>query len=217
MIEKITGLEIEGRKFTTKQQIVLFDPTEPGAQPQRLALVYGRNGSGKTTIASAFRQTDPAFVDKRLSVSLVADDGSRITLPDEAKIAKAAIRVFDERYVDEKIKLLPDESGLGSIVLFSDPGDFEKDIKKLEGEKSTITEVCAKLKLEIEELEDATKPSSPAYLWESVKRILKAGWAEEDRILKGTAAKSRVSDGLAEEIAKLKCETSVIFRSSGVR
>jgi len=208
MIEKITGLEIEGRKFTTKQRIVLFDPTEPGAQPQRLALVYGRNGSGKTTIASAFRQTDPAFVDKRLSVSLVADDGSRITLPDEAKIAKAAIRVFDERYVDEKIKLLPDESGLGSIVLFSDPGDFEKDIKKLEGEKSTITEVCSKLKLEIEELEDAAKPSSPAYLWESVKSILKAGWAEEDRILKGTATKSRVSDSLAEEIAKLKCETA---------
>ena len=208
MIEKITGLEIEGRKFTTKRQIVLFEPTKPGAQPQRLALVYGRNGSGKTTVASAFRQADPAFVDKRLSVSLVADDGSHITLPDEAKIAKAAIRVFDERYVDEKIKLVPDESGLGSIVLFSDPGDFEKDIEKLEGEKSKIEEADTKLKAEIEELEDATKPSSPAYLWESVKNILKTGWAEEDRILKGAATKSRVSDGVVEEIAKLKCETA---------
>lgn len=208
MIEKIKGLEVEGRKFTTKQEIVLFEPTNPGAQPQRLALVYGRNGSGKTTIASAFRQSDPAFADKRLSVSLVLDDDSRIALPDEAKIAKTAIRVFDERYVDEKIKLMPDESGLGSIVLFSDPGDFEKAIAKLEGDKAKIEEADAKLESEIGELEDVAKPSSPAYLWESVKSILKAGWAEEDRILKGATSKSRVSDAVAAEIAKLECETS---------
>ena len=119
MIEKIRGIEVVGRKFTTKQKVVLFEPTNPGAQPQRMALVYGRNGSGKTTIASAFRQADPAFEDKRLSVSLILDDDSRIALPDEAKIAKTAIRVFDEQYVDKKIKLMPDETGLGSIVLFS--------------------------------------------------------------------------------------------------
>ena len=208
MIEKIKGLEIEGRKFTTKQKIVLFEPTNLGAQPQRLALVYGRNGSGKTTIASAFRQADPAFADKRLSVSLLLDDDSRIALPDEVKIARTAIRVFDEQYVDAKIKLMPDESGLGSIVLFSDPGDFEKAIAKLEGQKAQIEEVNARLELEIDELEDVSNPSSPTYLWESVKSILKAGWAEEDRVLKGAASKSRVSDVVAEEIAKLECKTA---------
>ena len=119
MIEKIRGVEIAGKRFETKQTLYFFDDAKKVA-PQRIALVYGRNGSGKTTIASAFRQANPILRDERLSVAFAMDDGSCKLVPQECGGLCNAIHVFDERYVDEKIKLKPDETGLGTIVLFAE-------------------------------------------------------------------------------------------------
>lgn len=208
MIELIKGLEIEGCKFASRTTLDFFTVPQAGAIPERLILIYGRNGTGKTTIAAAFRQAYADSTDPRLSVSVVMNDDSRIPLPDESKVPSASIRVFDEKYIDEKIKLKPDKTGLGTIVLFSDSGNLEGKIKNLETERDAAKKIEEKLAVEIGELEDCNKPNSPSHQWEDIKKQLKVGWADEDRILRGSERKSNVTDNLAEEIATMICNTA---------
>lgn len=208
MVELIKGLEIEGRKFASRTTLDFFTVPKAGATPERLLLIYGRNGTGKTTIAAAFRQAHADSTDPRLAVSFVMNDDSRIPLPNEGKIPSASIRVFDEKYVDEKIKLKSDKTGLGTIVLFSDSTDLEQVLTKCQDELDAANKLEEKLKAEISDLEDSGKPSSPLHQWEDIKKQLKAGWAEEERILRGAERKSSVSDNLAKEIVLLACSTA---------
>lgn len=208
MIEQIKGLEIEGRKFQTPKAIEFFESTKNGAVPQRIAFIYGHNGVGKTTIASAFRQNCVADKDDRLSVSLIKDDETRIPLPDTNSIVENAIRVFDEKYVDEKIKLKPDKTGLGSIVMFSDAGNLQDQIDEAEAALLASANNIDDIDIEIENLQNVNNPSSYLYIWETIKDILKAGWAEDDKRLKGSSRKSSVNDAVAEWLCKLNPQTA---------
>ncbi len=49
MIEDIKGLSVKGRCFSSPTIINFFEKNK-----QRIALVYGKNGSGKTTISEGF-------------------------------------------------------------------------------------------------------------------------------------------------------------------
>lgn len=51
MIEKIRKLKIKGGKFEKETTFEFFKN-----ENQRVAIVYGRNGSGKSTIAKGFRE-----------------------------------------------------------------------------------------------------------------------------------------------------------------
>lgn len=207
MIDEIKGIEIDGRRFSPKQTLEFFKPTKQGNFPQRLAIVYGRNGSGKTTLASAFRQTDHIWADTRLKVALIKNDDSRIPLPVEGNAPKPIVHVFDEKYVDSKIKLRPDKSGLGSIVLFSNIDDIDTAISTLETQKEQASTTAKNLRDEINKLSDANKPNAPSYIWNNIKQLLKERWAEEDRQIRGNITKSRVSDDTVGHIAQLACKT----------
>ena len=51
MIEKVKGLSICGRCFSKKTNLTFF-PNDN----DRIAIVYGKNGSGKSTISDGFSQ-----------------------------------------------------------------------------------------------------------------------------------------------------------------
>lgn len=207
MIEKICGLEIAGKRFETKQTLYFFDGAKEAAS-KRIALVYGRNGSGKTTIASAFRQVDPMLRDERLSVTIVMDDGSSKLVPQECGGLCNAIHVFDEKYVDEKIKLKSDETGLGTIVLFAEDHKYAQEMESLDQERENVNAEYEAVAAEVSALEDASNRNSPDSLWRQIKEFLKSGWSESDRVLKGAAIKSKVNDDVAKEICEFSCQTS---------
>lgn len=208
MIEQIKGLEIEGRKFLPKKPLNFFEPTSQGAKPQQLALVYGRNGTGKTTLATAFRQVDPLWKDESLSVSLIRDDGSLISLPDvNNKILPTSIRVFDEKYVDKKIKLVPTADGLGTIVLISDPGSSQKDLDAAEAQKTKAQGHEKTLEKLIEDFDDQNKVGSKRQIFETIRGVLKNGWATEDQQIRGLTRKTNVDDELVNEIGQMHCQT----------
>lgn len=50
MFDQLTKLTIKGGYFDAETSLDVFKPNEP------LSIVYGRNGSGKTTIARCVRQ-----------------------------------------------------------------------------------------------------------------------------------------------------------------
>ena len=77
MIERIKGIRIKGRCFTTDTNLLFYqNPND------RISVVYGKNGSGKSTISEgiAFACQDDNSSD--LSVSFI--DSSILTASSEA-------------------------------------------------------------------------------------------------------------------------------------
>ena len=86
MLEQIKNISIKGGPFTEKTSFDLF--------PQRLNLLYGRNGSGKSTIAKSIRRLGKE------------DDGSGYsaeTNPSLSAEQAQHIFVFDEDFVPFKV------------------------------------------------------------------------------------------------------------------
>lgn len=50
-IENLTGIQISSEYFTNCPELKLFPPHKKQGKYNRIALVYGRNGSGKSTIS----------------------------------------------------------------------------------------------------------------------------------------------------------------------
>lgn len=84
----------------------------------RVSIAYGRNGSGKSTVASALSHiADPSMLSDGLGSYFYDESGSTVKLPEDSKVF-----VFNEQYIDSNIRIEGD--GLGSIILFG--GDVDK-------------------------------------------------------------------------------------------
>ena len=92
-ISKVCGIEIKGKIFQELTQLQLLEDS-------KTALIYGENGSGKTTISRAFLQASgknqglekAKFLDK---------DGIEIDLGDE----NSNVHVFNEDYINSNIRV----------------------------------------------------------------------------------------------------------------
>lgn len=109
---------------------------------QRMNLVYGRNGSGKTSIAKAFQEQQvvgvPKPYDREFKLSF---DGSG-SLPSDVQ---NHLFVFNERFIDDSVKFSKD--GLKSIVRIGSSAQLDgaiqaaKDkIADLKGQRSPLAE-----------------------------------------------------------------------------
>ena len=110
MLEQIKNISIKGGPFTEKTSFDLF--------PQRLNLLYGRNGSGKSTIAKCIRRLGKE------------DDGSGYsaeTNPSLSAEQAQHIFVFNEDFVSSNFKM--DETGLSSIVMLGKQVGLDEQLK----------------------------------------------------------------------------------------
>ena len=77
-IDSMTGVEIKSPFFDTAVSLELF-PVHPNVlknpnapQKNRVALIYGSNGSGKSTIAQGFREYSESVVPKTVELNPTA-------------------------------------------------------------------------------------------------------------------------------------------------
>ena len=100
-IDSMTGINIKSPFFDTTVSLDLF-PSLQVPKKNRVALVYGANGSGKSTIAQGFREyamsTTPKTVDL---IPVVGTDIIKMSpgLKDEKFF------VFDETYISQNIRV----------------------------------------------------------------------------------------------------------------
>ena len=71
MIDQLKGIEVQGKGFVEKRAFELFKKDQ-----ERVAMIFGRNGTGKSTLAAAFKQLVPESFDERLSVAILKTDGT---------------------------------------------------------------------------------------------------------------------------------------------
>ena len=116
MIERIRGIKVQGRCFSSTESFVLYPKPS-----DRIALVYGKNGSGKSTISEAFASIANNNFSEGITASVI--DAQKYIVP---LTESPQIFVFNEKYIDENVKI--DDDGLGTIILFGGQVDLQSEI-----------------------------------------------------------------------------------------
>ncbi len=197
MIEKIRGISIKGRCYTD-EKVFKFYPNEN----DRISVVYGKNGSGKSTISEGFNSIAKNLFPIDLSARLMDDSLASIELDNNGKIF-----VFDENYIDENVKI--DDDGLGTIILLGGQVDLQAEIDQYtEFEKSVKAEYDV-AQIEYNDYGDESNPMSPEFHRQRIKKALQTGWAVKDAEIKGNKINSKVSDSTITEICNLVVVESI--------
>lgn len=128
MIEEIEGITIKGRCFRDETKINLFTANDGKQRPndcKRVSLVYGRNGSGKSTIAYGLDSLAHGNRESGILCALNLKDNKQCNEELSNKIF-----VFSESFIDQNVKLKAD--GLGTIVQLGPHIELDNKIEELE-------------------------------------------------------------------------------------
>lgn len=183
MREDIKSLKLCGGKFSNEVTLPLYVTNSNKTPKVFCSLIYGRNGSGKSTIARALRKIAKSQDDSISSVAFCDERGTEVQLNEDEK---GKIYVFDQRFIEENIKIEAD--GLNTIVMLG--GQVELD-KKIAAERAVFDDTKTSLdeKLELLKRFNNNKDKiSPSYYKYRIDESLKHdnSWSDRDRLLTET-------------------------------
>lgn len=166
-----------------------FTETTPlqGLLKNHINIVYGKNGSGKSSISRAIQAGEAADGD---TCEYCA--GYKDTLSDDIK---KRIFVFNENFIEDCMKI--EEDGLNTIVMLGEQVEIDKKIKSTTiaiEEKKGILEEKKKI------LDDKNENNEALLniLRKSLQR--ENGWAEKEKKIKGNSHKSKVTFDTIKEL-----------------
>lgn len=168
MFEHVHNIIIKGEHFTSRTQL-------NGILCKRVNVLFGRNGSGKSTIARAMAEyANPDLPEENKSFKTIELDQA---LTDDQK---RSIHVFNEDFIEKYIKI--EDDALGPIVMLGYQVGIAAQIVAKETELSTLQGELDTLKTENDKLKDNNDDCSPFYSFKNLKAKLVAngGWAERD-------------------------------------
>ena len=193
MIENIKGITIKGRCFKNDTSLLFYQKPS-----DRISIVYGKNGSGKSTISEGIASISQPELSSDLSASFIDADKQIIPFDDNSNVF-----VFNEKYIDENVKI--DDDGLGTIVLLGGQVDLQTEIDLQETHINNLSSELERLSDEYSNYQDKSKPLCPEYHKSRIMKVLKqdGGWAETDSHIKGNKIKSPVTDQIIKDIGTL--------------
>lgn len=200
IIDSMTGVKIKSPFFDTGALLELF-PVHTNPKKNRVALIYGSNGSGKSTIAQGFREYAESIVPRTVELTPTAG-ASMITISPGVESEK--IFVFDEKYISRNIQV--QKSGLGTIVLFGKQVDLEKRLDELNEQIAKIQSDIDSKSENVQKFNSASDVVSPEYWKNAIISKLQSpgGWAETSGIrIKRKHIKTRVTDTEVERLGQL--------------
>lgn len=200
MLDKIKGIRIKGRCFKEYTDFLFFQKPN-----DRISIVYGKNGSGKSTISEGVSSIIHRDISSTLTAEFIDADRHELSFIDAPRVF-----VFNEKYIDENVKI--DDDGLGAIVLIGGQVDLQAEIDLQEAAVKKTTEEMLRLQAECDKYEDKKSPLSPYYHWGKIESFLKqdGNWADVDSVIKGKKIKSSVSDAVIDEICGLPVNESFV-------
>lgn len=191
MISNLKGIQLQGRKFSSYPVDFCFWTTEN----IRLSLVYGKNGSGKSTISEAFSCLKKNDNEDFSCLNEITFDSCPLLEDD-----KQSIHVFNEKFIDSNIKIK--EDGIDSIVMLGKQVDIDNQINETEKRLNTKKAEIENQNRIIINFLDATNSNSPAYYLNQCISELKRdnGWAGKERVLKSARVNSSVTQATITNI-----------------
>lgn len=189
MLKDISSIRIQGTVFSSPTSLPVLDCTDN--KIPRVSLLYGKNGTGKSTIAKAFRKLAGEEVRTITSVEVLDKGGAIQTLLDTEK---ASIFVFDEDFVTDNIRI--DGDGLGSIIMLGEQADLTVRIETEKEKLKTAEQLVQTKEAALNEFKDRTNPKAPQYYLDQILVVLRKddGWAGKDSKIKGNRQNTRVND-----------------------
>lgn len=201
MYENWAGIRLKGASFKEKTELTFFPKGES------ICVVYGKNGTGKSTISRAILKLSQSIESDRddITVSAVAADGKDIALSDDER---RGIFVFNEDYVQKNVGL--QDSGLNTIVMFGEQNELTVKIKEVENELKVVNDKIQDAEEDQKSFLDKKNECSPDYYKNLITEsgLKGAGhWVERDlaiqRGVSPTAGNKRyVTDFLVKNIMK---------------
>ena len=187
MLKDISTVELQGANFLIAQRLPLLSQNGTSVKS---SLVYGRNGSGKSTIAKAFKKIKGDAVPTIHSAAFDIHNAPVTLTPDD----QAHIFIFDEDYVNENVRV--QEDGLGSIVMLGEQAGLADLITAATNELHDAEIDRDQKKADADVYTNITNDKSPRYYIVKMKSVLKGdhSWAERDKQIRGNAVNSSVSD-----------------------
>jgi len=189
MFESFKKITIRGGCFETDTELELF-------KKDSMSVIYGRNGSGKTTIAHSVAELVKPDEDKNLDYTVSAD----IVIPEEKK---QSVFIFDEDFVRDQVRV--EKDGINTIVMLGEQVELDEQIARKKEELTKKEEEYGKLEEERKKYDDANETISPLYYFNKLRDALRAddGWAEVDRQVKGNKVMSRITDDVISNLIAL--------------
>ena len=190
MLSDIEGITLRGANFEQDTDLPFFRFVEGKSKSVlvKSTIIYGRNGTGKSTISRAFNKLAGKHEDSILSVTAWDKQREKIILDDDEK---DRIFVFNEDFVDQNVKTK--EKGLDTIVILGEQVDLNDKIEKTTKELNSYikkgkaqSEICAQYK-------DKNNTNSPLYWKNSIDQALRGDdhWAGRDSEINSNSNRKR--------------------------
>lgn len=173
------------------------------AENTQALLVYGANGTGKTTIGKAVLQVKEDLGE--LSTAEIQNEVGHVVPFTEEE--KDNIHVFNDDFIENQVSFKSDKGKMNAIVMFGKSIDNEKKISELNEEIEGIKKKIVDLK--IEKYEDPKDSISPLGYYEHIKKTMSADWADEEKNIRGIANKPSVKQDDIDRVTK--CTTASAF------
>ena len=180
MFENFKKITIKGGCFENETELELF-------KKDSVSVVYGRNGSGKTTIAHSIGNLLKSDEEKNPDYTVISD----AAIPDDKK---QSVFIFDEDFVRDQVRV--EKDGINTIVMLGEQVELDEQIAKKKEELTKKEEEYVKLAEERKKYDNAGENISPLYYSNRLRDALRAedGWAEIDRQVKGNRVMSRITE-----------------------
>ena len=171
MFSNFCGIKIQGKCFQSEVKLNFFEK-----EYHRFCLVYGKNGSGKSTISKAFdtvKQNNQSLI----ASQIIDKSGAAIDLTNEDQ--KNNIFVFNEEYVNSKIKI--EDDGLHAIVLLGGAADIGEKLQKRENIREIRVQRKQGYERELKKYEDSRNTDNPLKYENDIVENLKSNFAEREK------------------------------------
>lgn len=200
MLKDIVSIQFRGACFDTITNFKLFDSNKN--EKPRITLLYGRNGSGKSTIATAFnalKEENNTIQD----LNILDGNNNTINLTEEEK---KKIFVFDEKFIDKTVKLK--SNSIDTIVLLGESASLSEEIEKAQEElKKNNNDKANKESIFNSGLNNSNDLSCPLYHKKKLKSDLQGdnNWADRDRRIKNNKTNTQVKDDTYLQFVNRPC------------
>lgn len=165
MIEQIASVKLKGSFFNTETQLDFFGSSNT-KKLSKHSIVYGQNGTGKSTISKIFLENKNGLSETS-KLSFYDNNNNQLGTPSN-------LFVFNEDYIDNNIKV--EGNGIACICMFGRQGDFRKKIEATQNALSRTMERKSNEILLWEKLKDEAEKS-----YEDCKNTLRKLWSERDK------------------------------------
>lgn len=187
MFENFRKIKVKGGYFENETELTLF-------YKAAVSVIYGRNGSGKSTIARFIKELALPDEEKNPDYTVCSD----ATIDEDLK---QNVFVFDEDFVTDQVRFK--EAGIQTIVMLGEQGEIDEQIAKKETELAEVKRQIGDLNVLRERYDNEGDGISPQFFYNQLWNALREddGWAEIDRQVKGNKVKSRLSEDIVKFLA----------------